>query len=242
MRELKADLHLHTCLSPCAELEMVPTAIVRQAKSVGLDIIAVCDHNSVANALSVAKVGARESLAVIPGIEITSREEVHILGLFGSERELDDIQRLVDANLAGENDEEVFGLQVVVDEWDEPKELETRLLIGATALTLEEVVDAIHGCGGLAIAAHIDREGFGLVGQLGLIPPGLPLDALEVSPRVSHREWVEKWPRFAVITSSDAHCLVDIGQSSTSFLAAGASLDEIGKAIAQKDGRKVVVH
>lgn len=221
---------------------MVPTAIVRQAKSVGLDAIAVCDHNSVANALSVARVGERESLAVIPGIEITSREEVHILGLFGSARDLDDIQRLVDANLVGENDEEAFGLQVVVDEWDEPTAIETKLLIGATALRLEEVVDAIHGCGGLAIAAHIDREGFGLVGQLGFIPPRLHLDALEVSARVSHQEWVDKWPDFPVITSSDAHCLVDIGKSSTSFLAAAASLEEIGRAIARENGRKVVIH
>lgn len=221
---------------------MVPTAIVRQAKSVGLDAIAVCDHNSVANALSVARAGERESLAVIPGIEITSREEVHILGLFGSARDLDDIQQLVDANLVGENDEEAFGLQVVVDEWDEPTAIESKLLIGATALSLEEVVDAIHGCGGLAIAAHIDREGFGLVGQLGLIPPRLPLDALEVSARVSHQEWVDKWPDFPLITSSDAHCLVDIGKSSTSFLAAAASLEEIGRAIARESGRKVVVH
>lgn len=221
---------------------MVPTAIVRQAKSVGLDAIAVCDHNSVANALSVARVGERESLAVIPGIEITSREEVHILGLFGSARDLDDIQQLVDANLVGENDEEAFGLQVVVDEWDEPTAIETKLLIGATALRLEEVVDAIHGCGGLAIAAHIDREGFGLVGQLGFIPPRLHLDALEVSARVSHQEWVDKWPDFPVITSSDAHCLVDIGKSSTSFLAAAASLEEIGRAIARENGRKVVIH
>jgi PHP family Zn ribbon phosphoesterase len=187
-------------------------------------------------------VGERESLAVIPGIEITTREEVHILGLFGSRQDLSGIQELVDKNLSGENDEEVFGIQVVVDEWDEPMELETKLLIGATALTLEEVVDAIHGFGGLAIAAHIDREGFGLVGQLGFIPPRLGLDALEVSSRVSHRDWVERWSDFPVITSSDAHCLMDIGRSSTSILARAASLDEFGKALARKDGRKVVVH
>ncbi|MGB3563817.1 MAG: histidinol-phosphatase, partial [Thermoanaerobaculia bacterium] len=167
---------------------------------------------------------------------------VHILGLFGAQQDLRGIQELVDKNLPGENDEEAFGIQVVVDECDEPMGLETKLLIGATALTIEEVVDAIHGFGGLAVAAHIDREGFGLVGQLGFIPPQLGLDALEVSSRVSHREWVEKWADFPVITSSDAHCLVDIGRSSTSFLARAASLDEIGKALARKDGRKVVIH
>ena len=185
MKEWKVDLHLHTCLSPCAELEMVPTAIVRQAKSMELDMVAICDHNSVANAAAVARAGAREDLAVIPGVEIASREEVHILGLFGPGRDLCALQALIDDHLPGENDQEAFGLQVVVDEWDQPRALSEKLLIGATELTLEQVVETIHGFGGLAIAAHIDRESFGLIGQLGFIPPGLELDAVEVSSRAS---------------------------------------------------------
>ena len=243
MREWRADLHLHTCLSPCAELEMVPTAIVRQAKTVGLDMVAVCDHNSVANSVAVARAGAREELCVLPGIEITSREEVHVLGLFGWELDLDALQRLVDSNLAGENDEEAFGLQVLVDEWAQPIDLENKLLIGATALSLEEVVHAIHDFGGLAVAAHVDRESFGLVGQLGFIPPDLELDALEVSPRVSARTWRrEDAVGLPLITSSDAHRLADIGRSSTLFRAVAASFDEVRKAIKRRDGRKIVLH
>jgi predicted metal-dependent phosphoesterase TrpH len=241
MKEIRADLHLHTCLSPCGELEMVPTAIVRQVKAVGLDMIAICDHNSGENARAVIRGGERESVPVIPGIEITTREEVHILGLFRSERALIGIQTLIYNNLPGENDADFFGPQVTVDEWDEPIALNTKLLIGATALTLEEVVGAIHDFGGLAIASHIDREGFGLIGQLGFVPPGLQLDALEVSHRVSHKKWNAEWDAFTVITSSDAHCLGDIGKSPTSFLTSEASFDEIGKALAQQDGRRVVV-
>jgi predicted metal-dependent phosphoesterase TrpH len=220
---------------------MVPTAIARQAKGAGLDMIAICDHNSVANAAVVAKAGQRESLAVLPGVEITTREEVHILGVFSPERDLSEIQSLMDDNLSGENDEKAFGLQVVVDEWDEPTEVDEKLLIGATALTLEQAVEAIHRFGGLAIAAHIDREGFGLIGQLGFIPPGLPLDALEVSPRASAREWKEKCKRrFPVITSSDAHRLADVGRSSTTFLAREPSFDEVRKALAGEDGRELL--
>ena len=241
LREWKADLHLHTCLSPCGELEMVPTAIVRQAKAQGLDLVAICDHNTLANARAVVQVGERESIAVVPGIEITTREEVHVLGLFEPERDLEGMQALVDHSLSGENDEETFGIQVVVDEWDEPVAIETALLIGATSLTLEETVDAIHEYGGLAVAAHIDREGFGLIGQLGFVPPGLQLDALEVSPRASHQEWDREWQDFPVITSSDAHCLVDIGKSSTSFLCLEATLDEIGMSLQQEQGRRMVV-
>ena len=241
LREWKADLHLHTCLSPCAELEMVPTAIVRQAKVQGLDLVAICDHNTLANARAVAAAGARESLAVVPGIEVTTREEVHVLGLFEPEMDLEGFQALVEQNLSGENDDEAFGLQVVVDEWDEPVAIETSLLIGATSLTLEETVDAIHEFGGLAVAAHIDREGFGLIGQLGFVPPGLDLDALEVSFRASHEEWHTERQDFPVITSSDAHRLDDIGRSSTSFLGSQASFEEIGLALKQEQGRKVVI-
>jgi PHP family Zn ribbon phosphoesterase len=152
------------------------------------------------------------------------------------------IQSLIDEHLSGENDPDAFGLQVVVDEWDQPTDVNTKLLIGATTLSLEEVVDAIHGFGGLAIASHIDREGFGLIGQLGFIPPGLKIDALEVSARVSHKKWDEEWKGYSVITSSDAHCLADIGKSFTSFLVEEASLDEISKALTRQDGRRVVVH
>ncbi len=241
MRELKADLHVHTCLSPCGELEMLPTAIARRAKEQGLDMIAICDHNSVGNALAVARAGERESLSVIPGIEITTREEVHILGLFGTEEGLGGLQALIDETLSGENDADVFGPQVIVDEQDQPTALDPALLIGATTLKLEETVDAIHEHGGLAIASHVDREGFGLLGQLGFIPPGLELDALEVSPRAALADWRNRWTDYPVITSSDAHRLEDIGRSRTTFLLEEASLEEIGKALSGEGGRKVVI-
>jgi PHP family Zn ribbon phosphoesterase len=238
MKELRADLHIHTCLSPCAELEMVPTAIVKEARSRGLDVIGICDHNSAENVAAVARAGKRESVSVIPGIEITTREEVHILGLFGAEKDVLGIQALVYANLAGENDQDTFGPQVVVDEWDDVTGLNTKLLIGATVLPLEDVVEAIHDFGGLAIAAHIDREGFGILGQLGFIPPGVTFDALEISPRATFREW-EDYP---VVTSSDAHVLRDIGKSSTRFMANEGSVEEIGKALVKEGGRKAVIN
>ena len=97
---------------------MVPTAIVTQARAAGLDMIAVCDHNSTQNVAAVAKAGAREEFAVIPGIEITSREEVHVVGLFDRDDDLAGIQATVDQNLSGQNDAAIFGMQTIVDEWD----------------------------------------------------------------------------------------------------------------------------
>lgn len=238
LRMLKADLHVHTCVSPCAEPEMVPTAIVRRAKAQGLDMIAVCDHNSADNAAAFAKVGEKESIAVIPGIEITSREEVHILGLFETERALMGVQKIVDDNLSGSNDEEAFGQQTIVDESDRVTGVNKRLLIGATCLSLEAVVDAIHDFGGLAIASHIDRPSFSLIGQLGFIPKGLKLDALEASPEFA----IKGWDDVPVVTSSDAHTLKDIGKHSTLFFVQEPSFAEIRKALRREDGRRVSIH
>ncbi|MHC4426110.1 MAG: PHP domain-containing protein, partial [Planctomycetota bacterium] len=181
MRKVRADLHLHTCLSPCADAQMQATAIVKRAKKVGLDMIGICDHNSAENVAAVVKAGAREGLPVIAGIEITSSEEAHILGLFDTERDLMPLQDEVYENLSGENNEEACGPQTIVDEWDRVVGTNRRLLIGATALTVEQVVEAIHRRAGLAIASHVDRERFSLIGQLGFVPEGLSLDALEVS-------------------------------------------------------------
>lgn len=213
---------------------MVPTAIVRRAKALGLSMIAICDHNSAENVAAVTGAGRRRSLAVIPGMEVTSREEVHIVGLFKSATEALRMQDLVYENLPSENDEAAFGPQTIVDENDEVVGRSTRLLIGASELSLKQVVDAIHDFGGLAVAAHIDRQSFGLVGQLGLVPERLGLDALEVSPKGS----AKSWHGLPMVTSSDAHVLNDIGKSRTVFHARAANTEEIGKALRREDGRK----
>lgn len=236
MRKVRADLHLHTCLSPCADTQMQATAIVEQARKVGLDMIAICDHNSAENVAAVAKAGLREALPVIPGIEITSSEEVHVLGLFRTEWDLMSVQEVVYENLPGENCEEAFGPQTIVDEWDNTVGTNHKLLIGATNLTLEKVVEIIHQWSGLAIASHVDRERFGLIGQLGFIPKGLELDALEVSmPCAAAKEY-----GYPVICSSDAHFLEDIGKNPSCFMVEEASIHEIGKALRQELGRSIV--
>jgi predicted metal-dependent phosphoesterase TrpH len=217
---------------------MMPAAMVSQAKSVGLDIIAVCDHNSAENAGAVVRAGMREGLYVIPGMEVTSREEVHVLGLFRSEARLLELQELVYDNLPGENDEEAFGPQITVDEFDRITGSSSRLLIGATTLALEELVETIHKLKGLAIASHVDRQGFSIIGQLGFIPKTLELDGLEVS----RTEAAEEWKDYAVVTSSDAHYLNDIGKNVTSFTLETPTFDEIEMALLERDGRKVTIN
>ncbi len=127
---------------------------------------------------------------------------------------------------------------MVVDENGNVVGRNQRLLIGATTLTLEQIVDAIHRLAGLAIASHIDRQRFSIIGQLGFIPKGLKLDALEVSiPSSISQEY-----DYPVVTSSDAHFLEDIGRNSTCFMVEDTSLAEIGQALRNEMGRMVLLN
>jgi hypothetical protein len=245
LKEYRADLHIHTILSPCTELtEMLPRAIVTRAHQIGLDFIAICDHNSSENVSPTQKVSLTGGLVVLAGIEITSKEEVHTLGLFNGAEEVRKVQEVVYSNLPGENDEESFGYQVVVNERDEAVYFNKRLLIGATTLSLEEVVELIHSFNGLAIASHVDREAYSIIGQLGFIPLGMALDALELSPKIRVEEARKKFPQcrdYPLITSSDAHSLDDIGKSSTTFVMEGVSVAEIQLALLGTQGRRVLL-
>ena len=239
MKKYKADLHIHTCLSPCAELEMSPQNIIRQAKKNRLDIVGICDHNTCENVPYVKKTAEKEGLNFIGGIEVTSKEEVHILALFDSEEELFLMQKNIYDNLPGINDEQLYGYQVVVDENDEVINLNKKLLIGATELSVEKIVDIIHELNGLAIASHIDRESFSIIGQLGFIPVGLQLDALEVS--TSDKADNFKHIHTPLITSSDAHQLDAIGRNFTQFIMEEVNIKAMKKSFLGEDGSKVII-
>lgn len=238
LKEFLSDLHIHTCLSPCTEIEMLPGAIIKRAKDLKLHSIGVTDHNSAENALAMKKAGQRSGLNVITGMEITSKEEAHILAFFEEDNALLEMQKLIYKNLPGENDAEKFGSQIVVDDEDNPTGFSEKLLIGATTLTVEEVVSAIHELNGLAIASHIDREAFSILGQLGFIPRELKLDALEVS----RAGFADMPSGFSMVTFSDAHYLADIGKNATKFLVEEMTVSEMKKALEGKDGRSVTAH
>jgi len=245
LREYRADLHIHSILSPCTDLtEMSPRAIIERSVQVGLDMIAVCDHNSCENMPAFRELSRATNLVVLAGIEITSQEEIHILGVFDKEESAFGVQEVIYNHLPGENDEETFGYQVVVNGQDEIVTFNKKLLIGATTLTVETIVELIHSREGVAIASHIDREAYSVIGQLGFIPPGLALDGLEFSPRITLEEVHPRFPQctgYPLITSSDAHSLSDIGKSSTTFLVEEVSVKELKMALAGKGGRKVLL-
>jgi len=244
LRLLRADLHVHTCLSACGELSMSPRTVVARAREASLDMIAVTDHNTTGNVASVVRAAAGTPLAVLPGIELTTSEEVHILGLFGRDADLAGLQETVDRNLPDIPSLRRFIKdQVLVDADDFVTGFSPRSLFGATKLSVREAVDLIHGHGGLALACHIDREAFSIISQLGFIPPDLPLDAVEISPRLTEAEGRQRFGPFGalpVVRFSDAHKPEEIGSAVTEFLAARPDLEEFRMALTGARARRIV--
>jgi 3',5'-nucleoside bisphosphate phosphatase len=209
-----ADLHLHTVLSPCAEVEMIPPLIVRRALEVGLGLIAVTDHNAAANAAAVIRAAARTGLVVLPGMEVQTAEEVHMLCLFDTVEQALTWQGIVFDHLPDrQNPEDVLGGQYVVDATGDYVRTETRLLLTSTDLSLEEAVRRVNGLGGAAIPAHIDRPMYGLLANLGFVPPRLDVPALEIMARSDPAKVRAAHPDLAawsLIRGSDAHRLIEM--------------------------------
>lgn len=243
LRTFNCDLHIHTCLSPCAELDMHPKALVERAVAAGIDVLAVCDHNSSENVPYVTNAARGKNLKILPGMEITTSEEVHFIALFDSMQDLAGLQEMIYLHLAGKNDEDLFGVQAIVNENGEVEGISDKLLIGATDIPLNDLINHVHEQNGLAIASHIDRESFSVLSQLGFIDKSIKFDALEVSSQTGIRQARIQYPElssFSFITSSDAHFLKDIGTSPTKIVLEEPTLQELKMAFAGQNGRHIV--
>lgn len=227
---------------------MIPPNILRAAAERRLDVIGITDHNSAENVAAMREAAGPTGIRVIGGMEVTSAEEVHLLALFDGDEELAGFQQLVYENLHGTNDTEAFGNQWVVDAEGGVIDVNPRLLIGATALSVHEVVDGIHGFGGVAIAAHVDRQSFSIISQLGFIPGDLDLDAVELSPFSAENGFgpdevaaaVAGDRRLAAVTFSDAHYVNEVGRAVTELIVADGSVAELRLALRGEGGRAVV--
>jgi PHP family Zn ribbon phosphoesterase len=244
MRRFMADLHVHTALSPCAAKEMTPPRIVREALAQGLDLIGVCDHNSAGNAAAVQRAAAGRP-EVIAGMEITSREEVHVLGLFPSaeaallagEQVLAGLPQAAPASGARPG---AAGEQPLLDETGAVLGYERRMLAAASSLSLAQVVDLIRALGGLAVAAHLDRRAFSVLGQLGFLPEDVRFDALEISAAGVARGRPPSFQGYGLplISSSDGHFPEDIGAGRTMLEAQAPSFAELALALRAEGGRR----
>ena len=210
---IRADLHNHSCLSPCGDLAASPIAIARTAAERGIDLVALTDHNSARNAPAFAEACRRYGVMALFGTETTTREEVHVLSIFSTVSAAEEWGAWVYRRLPDfRHDPERFGDQVVVDADENILDFEERYLIPAIDASIEEIVAETLARGGLVIPAHIDRPANSLLSQLGFLPDDA-YSALEIT----------RWPPavdprgHTLICDSDAHFLDDIGRRTFSF-------------------------
>jgi len=208
------DLHIHSALSPCAGDEMTPNNIVNMAVLKGLDAIAVTDHNSAANAAAVSMCAKRQGLLFIPGMEVETSEEVHMVCLMPDLTSMDEFRRRVELSLPVLNNRpDIFGRQLIIDENDDVVGEEPRMLLTATSLSIDEVAVLAAALKGAAIPAHIDRQSYSIISNLGFIPKELDIKYLEISKLCDGPLFRSSRPdldRYHFIRSSDAHNLGDI--------------------------------
>ncbi len=216
--KFNADMHIHSVLSPCGDIEMSPSAIVSIAKERGMDIIGITDHNSTLNADVTRRLGEKVGLHVLMGAEVTTREEVHCLAFMPTVEKLSEFQAFLDSRVIFfENDVDKFGYQLVVDEDENVLDQVPHLLINALDLPMLELQQTVYKMGGIFIPAHIDRPSFSLSSQLGFVPSGLKYHAMELSYhcKKSGYKFLEDCPWFSdinFIQSSDAHYPEDIAK------------------------------
>jgi len=245
MKRFIGDFHVHTLLSPCAEVEMTPNHIVLRAAQNGISILAITDHNASGNVLAALEAGRKYGVNVFPGMEVESLEEAHIVTIFNTWEQLAAWQKIVDDSRRDlpPNNAKKFGGQFVVDAYDNFVCEEKKMLLGACQLTAAEVISKSRYLGALVFAAHIDRPSYSLLGQLGFIGEELALDAVEISRcNVSELKTNKLRPLIGSLpymTNSDGHNISDFIQGPKNLLEIKEpSVEEIRLALKGEKGRK----
>jgi PHP family Zn ribbon phosphoesterase len=209
------DFHIHSALSPCGDKDMTPNNIVNMAAISGLDTIAVSDHNTVGNVRSAIEAGKLCGVNVIPGMEVETSEEVHILTLYPSIEIAEDVAKEVYKKLPDiKNRADIFGEQIYMDKEDNIIGYEEKLLISPTTLALEDLFDLVKSAGGLFIPAHVDRHSYSVLTNLGFIPDDLDIKHIEISKSTTDIESYlnarSDLKKYNIFRNSDAHYLGDI--------------------------------
>ena len=231
MIPLYYDLHLHSCLSPCGDDDMTPANIVGMAAVKGLDVIALTDHNSCKNCPAAMKHGEEYGVTVIPGMELTTSEEVHVVCLFPELNDaLDFDQYVYERILPIKNKKNIFGEQQIMNELDQVIEVEERLLISATSISFDEVFELVKSYHGIAYPAHIDKSTTSLLSNLGFVPPDSSFTCAEITT-YDHLHQIQKehpyFLRCNIISSSDAHYLQDIHEPNYQLYARSRQIPDI---------------
>ncbi|HOO63075.1 MAG TPA: PHP domain-containing protein [Synergistaceae bacterium] len=244
LREYAVDLHIHTVLSPCGGLDMGAPDIAERAVASGLHCIAITDHNSCGNVRAVMKAAEGMPLLVLPGLEVQTEEDIHVVTVFPHIQRAEEFEVwLRKGFLPIANDPESFGEQLFIDSENQILGEEEILLVHGVGYSIDQVLHQVHEQEGFAILAHVDRASFSYVAVLGNVPEDLPVDGIELSRKLSPGEaerWRKELPKRTIVRSSDSHSLESLKRKNCSrMLLEKPSFEEILLALKEKEGRKV---
>ncbi|MDR3230195.1 MAG: PHP domain-containing protein [Synergistaceae bacterium] len=251
LRRFWIDLHLHTVLSPCADLGMGAPEIIARCRDEGIDLVAVTDHNHAGNFAALRDAARKgdakgeERPVVLPGMEVQSMEDVHIVVIFETGERARAFQDWLWLRMPPIlNQEDIFGYQLVIDHENNVVDQEPILLVQGAQYTVDEIAARGMESGAIVIPAHLDRPSFSYEVVLGRLPENFPCSAVEISPRVSHADlegWKARYAGRTPVRSSDAHRIEEISRSRcTPMLLAEPSFEEVKLALSGKMGRKVL--
>ncbi len=235
MIPLYYDLHLHSCLSPCGDDDMTPSNIVGMAAIKGLNVIALTDHNTCLNCPAAIRHGQEYGVTVIPGMELTTSEEVHVVCLFSALENALAFSEYVYEHLPPiKNKEAIFGKQQVMDEQDREVRRLEKLLINATDISFDYVNDLTADYHGIAFPAHLDKSSTSLLSNLGFIPPDSKFRCAEVKDLTKLHQLKKANPYLEncrIVSNSDAHYLWDIHEADHQIFSRSGEISDILKAL-----------
>ncbi|MBN2348768.1 MAG: PHP domain-containing protein [Bacteroidales bacterium] len=245
MKQFRADLHIHSVLSPCGSLDMSPQNIIKTARERNINILGLTDHNTTRHCEILEKLGKPYGIFVLPGVEITTKEEIHCLAFFENIEKTEEFEKYLTIHRSSiKNRPDIFGDQPVIDENEHIVEIIKTVLTAALDADLKNIEQKVHELNGLFIPAHIERAHYGMISQIGFIPADLEMDAVEIQllhkMDLTLKQQLESLS-LTIIRGSDAHTPEQIGSRTTTFLLNDLSFQEIKLALLNKNGRKVLL-
>ena len=223
MKEYFYDLHMHSCLSPCGDNDMTPNNLVGMAAVMGLDIIAITDHNSCKNAPAVLAVAEEAGILALPGMELCTAEEAHVVCLFETLEGAMEFDRYIyDTMPHIQNKPEIFGEQRVLDAEDRLVGALDDLLLVSSFVAVDDVKRLAEEYGGTAFPAHVDRDSYSVLAALGSIPPEGGYTVAEVTREADLEALLAQHPELrgmGVVRDSDSHYLDTLAGSQAKTIA-----------------------
>lgn len=221
MNKYYYDLHIHSCLSPCADDDNTPNNIAGMATLCGLNIVALTDHNTCKNCPAFFAAAKKYGIIPIAGMEVTTSEDVHIIALFPSLESAMDFDSYIDSHRVKiPNRVDIFGNQFILDGDDNLIGTDEYLLSNATDLSIDDVAKIVPKYEGVCYPAHIDRPSNGIIAVLGTFPETPYFSSVELNNSENREEYISKYSLNDknIIVSSDAHILTDMRDKENYFL------------------------